>query len=279
MYSIGIDLGTRNTAIAVVHTMPEGGPVLEEPRLFTKRRNDPKNYSAELAEWIRNEASKYHGEQGCIAIDCPMMVGSIRRRDLEKTFQRGMFSNGRNKTAIQPNNPQGIQDTVELCLDLRASLQGDFVWRADPEKPQSTTSPALPILEVFPTLSLGLLAEPDFLIERRKVHRLYHGKSYALMRALEGARDSGKLSSFLGGRDDAFRTAEMISNRWTKDHVAAAICGYLGFHYMNGNGIVCLGSDGHYVLPPRHLWHRDWVSVLENEPTHSVTFTRSRPSQ
>lgn len=254
--SIGIDLGERRTGIWA----------LSEDRNEQTQRNvlvRPRNQSLETyaaiivrtIEQLRTEADR----RVVVAIDVPLFPTGCdcSGREIEAAFQWGRFSNASGKAAIQPNNPQGIARTVELGRTLLALLaKVGMNW-----SPNADLANGTGIIEVMPTLALGLLAPADRLIEERPKFSLY-GDAFALMRVMHAYREgpSSQGETFL---DRSLITdSELLTKNLGKDDVAALVAARLGQLLQAGTATIAHCARGHYVLPPRKWWHSQWAAEM-----------------
>ncbi|HHH31147.1 MAG TPA: DUF429 domain-containing protein [Polyangiaceae bacterium] len=197
-----------------------------------------------------------------VCIDAPIfgVDAAIARRPIEAVFQRKPFSTSKHWAGVQPNNPQGIRETVELGRLVVAALEQQLgaLWHPDPAAAIREGTKRI-VAETYPTLALALLSPLQPLVARRRWFSLY-GQPYALMRALEAARDHGHLGQLFPAEVVAEMADEQLVQRnRDKDHVAAITSAFLADALARGRSSVFWCADGHYVLPHRDCWHPDWT--------------------
>lgn len=270
MTAIGVDLGTKNTGIYVLADDQFSGEGCTIVRCGDGET--PDTYAERIAHEIRTHLAGHAGRH-CIAVDIPLYPPEtpIARRPIEAMFQGGQFSTNVKHAGIQPNNPEGLQDAINLGRTLVQHLQDDCqaTWSPNPaEVPVDRNV----VIEVFPTLALGLLANYEQVVQERRWFSLY-SKPFALMRCLKAARDTNALARLfpeaaLALVDDT----ELIQNAWNKDHVAALTSAILGERFLNDDAKVYWCNEGHYVLPPRSMWDDGWNVTLPTEGVREVNW-------
>jgi len=268
MTAIGVDLGTRNTGIYVLadgQFSTEGCTIVR-----CGRREAPNTYAQRIASEIQTNVAGHTGRH-CIAVDIPLYPPEtpIARRPIEAMFQGGQFSTNANHAGIQPNNPEGLEDAINLGRTLVQHLQKDCQARWSPNPVEVPVDRNI-VIEVFPTLALGLIASYKQVVDERKWFSLY-SKPFALMRCLKAARDSNALAGLFPEAALALvDEAELIQNGWNKDHVAALTSAILGECFLQDEAKVYWCDEGHYVLPPKPMWDDSWTVPSPTEGVHEA---------
>lgn len=249
---------------------PQGSEPFETRRLTRKKGTAPELYAAEVAEHVCALAADE--PNAAICIDAPLFSprSTIERRAIEKLFQRKPFSTNKSWAGVQPNNPEGIRETVALGSMIVTAIGGRLGarWYRDPCTALQAGATKV-IAEVYPTLALALLSPLSQLVARRSWFSLY-GKPFALMRALAAARDHGRLDHLFTDEAVALMTDEaLLRDNRDKDDVAAIASAFLGDALVGGRASVFWCAEGHYVLPHRDAWHPEWTVAVTGEVSES----------
>lgn len=268
MAAIDVDLGTKNTGI---YLLTDREFPADRCTIVRRRKTESSNrYAVRVAKVIVDYLVAEPGRH-CIAFDIPLFPTNapINRRPIDEMFQCGQFSTSRNHAGIQPNNPEGLADTINVERAIRQILENgaEAEWRANPILvPEDCNI----IVEVFPTLALGLLSDYRQLVDERRSLSLY-SKPYALMRCLNAARECGKISKLFPQEAIALMEHEvLIQNSWKKDHVAALTSAILANSFLEDEATVFWCEQGHYVLPASDVWDDSWNLPELPEGVHEI---------
>lgn len=247
---LGIDLGTRKSGICWIMGR----------RIQALRYVNAGELVAVL-EHFRQE----HGAPDVVVIDVPIDARWGKGfRLVDRVFMRGLFNN--NHTGLQPNNPD--------LLDLAATLGPVRAWCDELGARYCNRCP-IPqqgvLLETMPNVALGMLCDPQELIEPRRRLRFRYGRGKNVAQIVTVFEClQGTAHGFFTVMENPPLTWAALAEcakdgpAWQSDDLIAALtCGTLAWWCRHTGEVGYIREEhGHYLLPPPRLVHPTWREEL-----------------
>lgn len=247
---IGIDLGTSKSGVCWI----SGVDVVHLQTVQTE------NLLAFLTQ----------AEQDCrcpttVVVDAPINPGvGGGFRLIDRVFMRGHFNN--NHVGLQPNNPDllnmmgVLQPLIEWCEARGILYSNEFPVPGDRG-----------LRETMPNVALGMLTAPATLLQMKRRLRFRYGRgaNVAPITVAFESLGEGPVPLFAPLRNapttwvDLEAVPQGVQGEQADDLIAGLVCAALAWWQANSDVVGYVkGEQGHYLLPPLHMIHPDWLAEL-----------------
>jgi predicted RNase H-like nuclease len=247
---VGIDLGKRKSGVCWI----SGDEVVRLETFQTENL---------VASLTGIEQQDQHPT--AIVVDAPIdPTEGAGFRLIDRVFMRGLFNN--NHVGLQPNNPDllnmkgEIQALIEWCKARNIHYTNEF-----PSQDERV------LRETMPNPAFGILSSPNALLQLKEPLRFRYGRGKNIAPITVAfechANAENQLFAPLQHAPKNWKELEGIpqgiAEEQSDDLIAALVCASLAWWHVNSDQISFVKeARGHYLLPPAHMIHTEWIAEI-----------------